>query len=62
MELGQDLASVRGEGHEDTQVGQRHQRHIVLGVGPRLGVSDQIYSILRFVQNNVGVKYMDSAA
>merc|ERR1719410_71807 len=46
VELGQDLASVRGKGHEDAQVGQRHERHIVLGIGSRLGVSDQIYSIL----------------
>ena len=47
VELGQDLPGVRGEGHQDAQVGQRHERHIVLGVGSRLGVSDQIYSILQ---------------
>ena len=36
VQLGQDLARVRGEGHQHRQVGQRHQGHIVLGVGTSL--------------------------
>ena len=47
VELGQDLARVRGQGDQHAQVRQRHQRHVVLGVGPGLGVSYQIYCILR---------------
>ena len=47
VELGQDLARVRGQGDQHAQVRQRHQRHVVLGVGPGLGVSYQINCILR---------------
>ena len=46
VELGQDLASVSGEGHQHSQVGEGHQGHVVLGVGPGLGVGDQIDGIL----------------
>ena len=32
VQLGQDLAGVGGEGHQDGQVGEGHEGHIVLGV------------------------------
>ena len=47
VELGEDLASVGGEGHQHSQVGEGHQGHVVLRVGPGLGVSDQIDGILK---------------
>ena len=50
VQLGQDLARVRGEGDQHRQVGQRHQGHVVLGVGASLRVGDQIHSILRMGQ------------
>ena len=46
VELGEDLTSVRGQGHQHGQVGQGHQGHVRLRVGPRLGVSDQVYGVL----------------
>ena len=46
VQLGQDLAGVGGEGHQDRQVGQGHQSNIVLRVGAGLGVGDQVHSIL----------------
>ena len=47
VELGQDLAGVGGEGHQDSQVGESHKGDVVLRVGPGLGVSDQIDCVLR---------------
>ena len=46
VQLGEDLPGVRGQGHQHRQVGQGHQGHVRLRVGPRLGVSDQVYGIL----------------
>ena len=46
VELGEDLASVGGEGHQHCQVRERHQGNVVLRVGPGLGVGDQVDSIL----------------
>ena len=46
VQLGQDLPGVRGEGHQHGKVGQRHEGHIGLRIGPGLGVGDQVYSIL----------------
>ena len=47
VQLGQDLAGVGGEGHQHGQVGEGHQGHVVLRVGPGLGVGDQIDGILK---------------
>ena len=47
VQLGQDLAGVSGEGHQHSQVGERHQGHVVLRVGPGLGVGDQIDGVLK---------------
>ena len=46
VELGQDLASVGGEGHQHSQVGESHQGYVVLRVGPSLGVGDEIDGVL----------------
>ena len=48
VQLGQDLAGVGCEGHQHRQVREGHQGHVVLGVGPRLGVSDQIDGVLQY--------------
>ena len=47
VQLGQDLPGVGGEGHQHSQVGEGHQGHVVLRVGPGLGVSYQIDRVLR---------------
>ena len=46
VQLGQDLPSVGGERHQHGQVGEGHQGHVVLRVGPGLGVGDQIDGVL----------------
>ena len=47
VQLSEDLARVGGESHQHGQVRQGHQGHVVLRVGPGLGVGDQIDSILK---------------
>ena len=46
IQLGQDLAGVRGESHQHREVGQGHQGHIVLRVGPGFGMGDKVHRIL----------------
>ena len=46
VQLGQNLARVRGECHEHGQLGERHQTHVGLGVGPELGLRDQVDGVL----------------
>ena len=50
VELGQDLAGVRGQGDQDVQFGQGHQAHVGLGVGPEFGLGHQINGILLGLQ------------
>ena len=46
VELGQDLARVGGEGDQDGELGQGHEAHVGLGVGPQLGLGDQVDGVL----------------
>ena len=46
VQLGQDLARVRGQSDQDVELGQRHEAHVGLGVGPQLGLGDEIDGVL----------------
>ena len=49
VQLGQDLAAVRGEGDQHREIRQSHQSHVVLRVGASLGLSDQVHCILTII-------------
>ena len=58
IQLGQDLASVRGEGHQHREVGQGHQGHVVLGIGAGLGMGDQVHRILDWRERLMATRYV----